>query len=531
MDPVQFEPRITTDLQIDWRRHSAGQGADPFSDLLADQLKKRADSGQPDITARRRPQAADPVSGRPPRIVIAHARTLRGEAKEIDNPDDRRLPDHTDRAGDEGCPAAVEETAAPEESAAGADTPEQDDTAEAQTDTEAAASAEQPVAVAKDQVQPADPAAIIVVVTQPAEQPATGGEPDVTMTLPIPMPPEGEIAAPVQADQAANASPDGAQTKTDTDTETETEQQAVAAMAEAGLSEVAATLIGGEAAPADATEPAPAVTQQAPLPIALTESEQPLLQMPQAPAPVAELAPAQPKSERPAMDIKLRSGTPPRAHASAPDPTPSSAAAPQSAQPQHTTLLQPAAGESSGTGEAFDQPLSADGAGPGWALHLAQGAAGKRADFVAQLRQHLQNLPAHEQVAVHIQRAMREGTGKFSIQLSPAELGNIHVKLEIDEEKRVTAAVTVERPSTLELLQRDIKGLERALHNAGLSMEGGDLSFSLGRGDQDFAQDLNQSGASAAGGTVSEAQSEGELPDSAAAQVTDTAAGIVNLQV
>lgn len=528
MDTVQFEPRITTDLQIDWRRQAAGQGADPFSDLLADQLKKRADTDPQDIAARRRHQAADPVSGRPPRIVIAHARTLRGEAKEIGNPDDRRLPDRTDRAVDEGCAAALEETAAPEESTAGTDTTEQDDTAEAPADTETAASAEQPVAAAEDQAQPADPAATIVVVTQPAEQQANGCEPEVTMILPVPAPAEGENAAPEQADQATNTASNGSQTSTDA----ETEQQAVAAMAEAGLSEVAATLIASEAAPAGSAEPAPAVVQPAPLPAALADGEQPLLQMPQAPAPVAELAPAQPKSERPAMDIKLRSGTPARAHAGAPDPAPSSAAAPQSAQPQQTAPLQPAAvGESSGPSEAFDQPLSADGAGPGWTLHLAQGAAGRRADFVAQLRQHLQNLPAHEQVAVHIQRAMREGTGKFSIQLSPAELGNIHVKLEIDEEKRVTAAVTVERPSTLELLQRDIKGLERALHNAGLSMEGGDLSFSLGGGDQDFAQDLNQSGASAAGNAVSEVQSEGELPDSAAAQVTDTAAGIVNLQV
>jgi flagellar hook-length control protein FliK len=135
-------------------------------------------------------------------------------------------------------------------------------------------------------------------------------------------------------------------------------------------------------------------------------------------------------------------------------------------------------------------------------------------------------------VAVHIQRAVREGTGKLSVQLAPAELGRIHVKLEIDEDKRVTAAVTVEKPSTLELLQRDIKGLERALHNAGLSMEGGDLSFSLGRGsDQEFAQDLSQSAASATNGLVSGGESESDLPADRAVQVMDTAAGVVNLQV
>jgi flagellar hook-length control protein FliK len=230
------------------------------------------------------------------------------------------------------------------------------------------------------------------------------------------------------------------------------------------------------------------------------------------------------------MDIKLRANAARPAPATPASPATSTPAQP--AQPQATTLPQPGlGGEFASTSEPFDQALSEDSTGQGWALHLAQGAAGKRPDFVAQLRQHLQNLPAHEQVAVHLQRAVREGTNKFSIQLSPAELGNIHVKLEIDEEKRVTAAVTVERPSTLELLQRDTKGLERALHNAGLNMEGGDLSFSLGRGDQDFAQDLRQSGASATGGSVLDAESDGDQPEIPVAQVTDTAAGVVNLQV
>jgi flagellar hook-length control protein FliK len=184
-------------------------------------------------------------------------------------------------------------------------------------------------------------------------------------------------------------------------------------------------------------------------------------------------------------------------------------------------------------GDGFDLGFGPDGAGaPGWTLHLAQGAANKRPDFIAQLRQHLQELPAHEQVAVNIQRALREGTNRLSIQLSPAELGKIHVKLEIDEEKRVTAAVTVEKPSTLELLQRDVKGLERALQEAGLKMDGNDLSFNLGRQDgKEFSQEMGQSGTAGFGNGSGEAQAEGELlADQTVAQV-DTAAGLVNVQI
>jgi hypothetical protein len=185
-----------------------------------------------------------------------------------------------------------------------------------------------------------------------------------------------------------------------------------------------------------------------------------------------------------------------------------------------------------GDSDGFDPSLSADGGAPGWALHLAQGTGSRRPDFVAQLKQHLQNVPVQEQVAVHVQRALREGSGRVSIQLSPAELGRIHVKLEIDDDKRVTAAVTVERPSTLELLQRDVKGLERALHDAGLNMEGGDLSFSLGQGaDQGFAQDLGQSGATGPASAPADPALEVGAPEDRIAEVADLSAGVVDLQV
>lgn len=137
------------------------------------------------------------------------------------------------------------------------------------------------------------------------------------------------------------------------------------------------------------------------------------------------------------------------------------------------------------------QPLNLEGgfgAGtgmPGWNLNLMQGAANRRPEFLANLRQHLQNLPTHDQVALGIQRAARDGGGSISMQLSPTELGRIHVKLDIDDEKNVRASVSVERPATLDLLQRDVKALERALQDAGLKMDQGDLSFSLHRGGEE----------------------------------------------
>jgi flagellar hook-length control protein FliK len=496
MSTVQFEPKITPDFQLDWRRPSS-QAADPFADLL----KRHVEVDQRARAPKKREDAADPVSGRPPRVVVAHERTLRGEAKRVDDAD-RCLP-RSERCATE---EPLEDSAAP--------TPE----AEAPAKTEIEITAEQPAQITEGEV--VELATPIIVSVQPAADTATDG--DIALTA---VAVEDGIQADA-ADQAATGTPSNG---AETDPETTAEQQAVAAMVDVGLSDGVLALTTGQPAPVAGATPAAMIAQIPALPATPAQPEHPLLQTEQAVPAIEPAAIAPAKPERASMDIKLRASAPARATPAAPA---SPAAAAASAQPHATTLLQPSTGsEFASTGEPFDPALSEGGTGQGWALHLAQGAAGRRPDFVAQLRQHLQNLPAHEQVAVHLQRAVREGTNKFSIQLSPAELGNIHVKLEIDEEKRVTAAVTVERPSTLELLQRDTKGLERALHNAGLNMEGGDLSFSLGQGDQEFGQGLRQSAASVTGGAVLDTESDGDQPTSPVAQVTDTAAGVVNLQV
>ena len=506
MSTVQFEPKITAEFQVDWRRRPS-QGADPFTDFL----KQHFDVDERPRAPKPREEAADPLSGRKPNVVVAHAKTLRGEAKRVDDAD-RCLADCSGKpestAKDEA-PLPVEDDAAADADANARDaaTAETDtDTAPQQPATEDAAPAAEPVAPVVVSVQSTDLADADLVVTPVVEPSEEGILPE----------PAGETETP-----SNGAKPESDDTA---------EQQAVAAMAEAGLTEDLSAVGTGQSSTPDTAATVAAAAETPALPVAPAKAEQPLLQVTQAPE--FEPAPvAQPRPDRAPAEIKLRPSTaaarPAQTQATPPGATPTA----QPIQPHATAALPAApAGEFTSTGEPFDPALS-DGSGQGWAMHLAQGAALRRPDFIAQLRQHLQNLPAHEQVAIHLQRAVREGTNKFSIQLSPAELGSIHVKLEIDEEKRVTAAVTVERPSTLELLQRDTKGLERALHNAGLNMEGGDLSFSLGRGDQDFAQDLRQPGASAAGGSGPDGESEGEQPDAPVAQVMDTAAGVVNLQV
>jgi flagellar hook-length control protein FliK len=72
------------------------------------------------------------------------------------------------------------------------------------------------------------------------------------------------------------------------------------------------------------------------------------------------------------------------------------------------------------------------------------------------------------------------GSSEFQIRLDPIELGRIDVKLEIDKAKGTVAThLTVDRPDTLALLQRDAGQLQQALTQAGLDPTAGGVSLSL----------------------------------------------------
>lgn len=88
-----------------------------------------------------------------------------------------------------------------------------------------------------------------------------------------------------------------------------------------------------------------------------------------------------------------------------------------------------------------------------------------------------------EQVVVHIQKALAEGGSKMEIQLQPHTLGKVEVRIDTDHDGNSHVTVTVERRDTLEMLQRDARGLERALSDAGLKADSNSLSFNLRGGD------------------------------------------------
>jgi flagellar hook-length control protein FliK len=87
--------------------------------------------------------------------------------------------------------------------------------------------------------------------------------------------------------------------------------------------------------------------------------------------------------------------------------------------------------------------------------------------------------PVIEQVSVDIRKAIETGNDRINIQLRPASLGRIEVRLELAIDGRVQAMISADRPETLDMLQRDARGLERALQDAGLRADSHSLSFNL----------------------------------------------------
>jgi hypothetical protein len=134
----------------------------------------------------------------------------------------------------------------------------------------------------------------------------------------------------------------------------------------------------------------------------------------------------------------------------------------------------------------MDSPLAVapiGGMGPAQASPAQALAAATRPTPVAQ--------PVAEQLAVHIVKAAADGMDKISIKLRPAALGHIEVQLELSHDGRITAVVTAEKSETLDLLQRDARGLERALQEAGLKTNSDSLNFNLRGEDREAGQDAS----------------------------------------
>ncbi len=109
------------------------------------------------------------------------------------------------------------------------------------------------------------------------------------------------------------------------------------------------------------------------------------------------------------------------------------------------------------------------------------------------------------QVAVQIQKAVGDGNDRISIQLKPADLGKVDVRLDVGSDGRVSAVITAHRADTLDLLQRDARILQNALQDAGLHADANSLSFELkSNGGGNGNDGSNSAGSGSRGGAAIE---------------------------
>jgi len=193
------------------------------------------------------------------------------------------------------------------------------------------------------------------------------------------------------------------------------------------------------------------------------------------PALAAPTPPAREARERPAADLKP---APAKADAAPSPPSPSAepsaraAAAkspPAPAEPAAETP--PAAGEALLAAAAVetDAALAEAPAAPS-----AQAAAETRAHALAAVRG---SPEIAAQLASVIARRLEARTTRFDMELNPAELGRVDVRLRIDADGRVAAQLAFDNPLAAAEMRGRADELRRQLAEAGFQVSGEDLTF------------------------------------------------------
>lgn len=174
----------------------------------------------------------------------------------------------------------------------------------------------------------------------------------------------------------------------------------------------------------------------------------------------------------------------------------------RTARPQPAALASGESGRPMGPagGSLSSTPLTMAGVGGPQSTHTSASPVDRAAATAHGRPGATLGTPA-DQVAVKLSATAQDGGGKVTVRLNPEELGKVDIKMEISKDGHVRAVVSVDRPETLELLQKDAKGLERALQDAGLQTDGESLEFDL-RGDGgSFAGETGDDDAKGTGGT------------------------------
>lgn len=126
--------------------------------------------------------------------------------------------------------------------------------------------------------------------------------------------------------------------------------------------------------------------------------------------------------------------------------------------------------------EAGDSAAAVQVAQPAQAQPAASAAANP---ITVSAHSHLApHLAAAEQVHVAITSMKKEDITSITMQLEPADLGRVEIKMDTID-GRTNLSFVVDKPETLDALSRDARSLERQLQEAGIRADAGSMQFNL----------------------------------------------------
>jgi flagellar hook-length control protein FliK len=89
-----------------------------------------------------------------------------------------------------------------------------------------------------------------------------------------------------------------------------------------------------------------------------------------------------------------------------------------------------------------------------------------------------------QQISLQLQHNIHAKIDTLSVQLNPLELGRLDIKLKFAKDGSIKAHMTVDKPETLAMLQKDSAQLEKILQQSGLAVDENALSFDLRQQNQ-----------------------------------------------
>ena len=125
--------------------------------------------------------------------------------------------------------------------------------------------------------------------------------------------------------------------------------------------------------------------------------------------------------------------------------------------------------------------------------HTTTATLSKEAANFERLLKQANQPSASEQIRIQMKAMIKNGRSAMVVKLDPPELGQLEIKMQVSKVGKADMIINVERPATLELLQRDSRLLTNALQDAGLKTDSGSLSFNLqGGNDSQGGDDSSQ---------------------------------------